>query len=105
MGLITKLVLLAAAISVILLMNWYVSKKFFIFRNGNPPFPLFVLCGLVVVVNTLLLPFAAMIYLTIWMFGTQPKHSAILFYSHLLWLLPTLAMSLRNSSKYWTNRR
>lgn len=103
-----KFAILAAAIAIILLVNWHLSRVFFIFRNRRPSNPILLLFGFAMISVTLIAPFIAMSYLSAWVFNPVPGRSTLnLIYfaiGHLSWMILALVITLRNSAKYWTNR-
>jgi len=102
-----KLTVLIAAIVAILVLNWHITKAFFTFRNRRPSHVLILVYGFLAISVALMLPFFAIAYLGMWVFDWLPSHAAgyLTVTAELVWMVPAFVMVLRNSAKYWKNRR
>jgi len=99
-----KVIGLMAAISAILVLNWLITKKFFLFRSTCRNYFYLLVYGVIVAILAVLAPFVGMCYLIIWGTAPEPPTPLFLFAIQVSWMIPALAMCVRNSKKYWKNR-
>jgi hypothetical protein len=101
-----QVAILVAAVAAMSLLNWHASKAFFKFRNRCRSHVLIFLYGSAAILIGVVAPFFVIAYLALWVFDWLPSRIAgyLTAIAEIVWGVATLAVIVRHSAKYWTNR-